>query len=179
MKYFKKLLGERVYLSPMNPEDAETYAKWLNDLSVTENLGMSGAAISVAGEQEWIRKNAQGLQFAIVKSENDALIGTCGFNAVDQARQCAELGIFIGSEDDRGCGYGAEALSLLAGFGFDYLNLNNIMLKVFAFNTRAIRCYRKVGFREIGRRRQAYYLKGEYHDDVFMDLIRSEFYANR
>ena len=31
MKYFKKIIGERLYLSPMNPEDAETYVKWLSD----------------------------------------------------------------------------------------------------------------------------------------------------
>jgi RimJ/RimL family protein N-acetyltransferase len=65
-------------------------------------------------------------------------------------------------------------MSLLIDFGFNYLNLNNIMLKVFAFNERAINCYKKAGFKEIGRRRQAYYLKGKYHDQIFMDIIRSD-----
>ena len=39
MKYFKKIVGERLYLSPMNVEDAETYVKWMSDRSVTDNLG--------------------------------------------------------------------------------------------------------------------------------------------
>ena len=46
---------------------------------------------------------------------------------------------------------------------FDYLNLNNIMLKVFSFNESAINCYKKIGFKEIGRRRQCYYLKGKFY----------------
>ena len=39
MKYFKKFVGKRIYLSPMNIEDAETYVKWLNDFNVTNGLG--------------------------------------------------------------------------------------------------------------------------------------------
>ena len=39
MKYFKKIVGERLYLSPMNVEDAETYVKWLSDREVTDTLG--------------------------------------------------------------------------------------------------------------------------------------------
>lgn len=39
MKYFKKLVGENIYLSPMNIDDAQHYAKWLNDCSITDNLG--------------------------------------------------------------------------------------------------------------------------------------------
>lgn len=174
MKYYKKLVGHKVYLSPMCLGDAETYTKWLNDLSVTENLGTSSNMVSVAGEQEWISKNSQGTQFAIVKIENDELIGNCGFNALNQLRQCAEVGIFIGDEENRNHGYGSEAMSLLISFGFNYLNLNNIMLKVFAFNDRAINCYKRAGFNVIGRRRQAYYLKGKYYDEIFMDIIRSD-----
>ncbi len=32
MRYFKKIAGERVYLSPINVEDAEKYTEWINDL---------------------------------------------------------------------------------------------------------------------------------------------------
>ena len=31
MKYFKKLVGDKIYLSPRNIEDAELYVKWMND----------------------------------------------------------------------------------------------------------------------------------------------------
>lgn len=174
MNYFKKLIGKRVYLSPMNVEDVETYVKWLNDFSVTDGLGTSCRITSLENEKEWILQNSDKYQFAIVSLESDKLIGNCGIQGIEQLRQCAEVGLFIGDEENRNKGYGEEALNLLLNYGFDYLNLNNIMLKVFSFNERAISCYKKVGFKEIGRRRQSYYLKGKFYDEVYMDILKGE-----
>ena len=78
----------------------------------------------------------------------------------------------------RSNGYGTESLRLLLDYGFNYLNLNNIHLGVKAFNERAIACYKKVGFKEYGRRREAYFLNGKYYDHVFMDILAREFKGN-
>lgn len=174
MKYYKKLVGSRIYLSPMNVEDAETYVKWLNDLNVTDGLGTSSKITSLESEKEWICQNSGQYQFAIVRLEDDKLIGNCGFQEIDQLRQCADVGLFIGDEENRNKGYGQDVLKLLLDYGFNYLNFNNIMLRVFSFNERAINCYKKVGFKEIGRRRQAYYLNGRFYDQVYMDKLRDE-----
>jgi len=174
MKYFKKIVGNRVYLSPMNVEDAETYVKWLNDLSVTDGVGSSCKITSIDSEIEWITHNSNQYQFAIVSLEDDKLIGNCGIQGIEQIRQCAEVGLFIGDEKNRNKGYGKEVLNLLLDYSFNYLNINNIMLKVFSFNERAINCYKKVGFKEIGRRRQSYYLKGIFYDEVYMDILKEE-----
>ena len=175
MKYFKKLVGKQVYLSPMNVEDIETYVKWLNDFSVTDGIGTSDKITTVAGEKEWISKSENQYQLAIVRLEDDMLIGNCGFHEIDHLRQCAEVGLFIGEEEDRNKGYGQEVLDLLLDYGFNCLNFNNIMLKVFSFNERAINCYKRAGFKEIGRRRQSHYLKGKFHDNVFMDILKEEY----
>jgi hypothetical protein len=34
MRYFRKIIGERLYLSPVNTDDAEQYIKWMNDKAV-------------------------------------------------------------------------------------------------------------------------------------------------
>ena len=47
MKYYKKLIGKKVYLSPMNVDDVESYIKWLNDLNVTDGLGISNKIVSL------------------------------------------------------------------------------------------------------------------------------------
>jgi len=174
MKYSKKIVGKHVYLSPMDVEDAEIYVKWLNDFNVTDGLGTSCLITSLKSEKEWLMNNSNQYQFAIVRLEDDKLIGSCGIQEIDQLRQCAEVGLFIGDDENRNKGYGKEVLNLLIDYGFDYLNLNNIMLKVFSFNERAIHCYKKVGFKEIGRRRQCYYLKGRFHDSIYMDIIKEE-----
>lgn len=179
MKYFRKLSGDRVYLSPMQAEDAETYVKWLSDPCVTDGLGSSSRVLTVDAEKEWIKNNASTHQFAIIRKEDDQLIGNCGLHEIDALRQCAEVGLFIGDEENRGKGFGTEVLNLLLAHAFDTLNLNNVMLRVFSFNAQAIRCYEKVGFREMGRRRQSYFVRGRFYDEMFMDILRKEFNARR
>ena len=57
MKYFKKLLGDRIYLSPRNTEDYEIFTEWLNDFEITDYIGKSGNLISLEGEKEFLEKN--------------------------------------------------------------------------------------------------------------------------
>lgn len=177
MKYFKKIVGERIYLSPLCVEDAEKYTKWLNDFSVSDGLGRSGKVMTVEEEKQWIEKSYKDgdFYFAIVKLENDELLGNCGIHDINYRDRTAIAGIFIGEENERNNGYGTETLQLLLDYGFHYLNLNNIMLNVFSFNERAIACYKKVGFQEFGRRRKSYFLNGKYYDKVYMDIVAEEF----
>lgn len=179
MKYHKKLVGQHLYLSPMNPDDAETYVKWFNDPAVTDPLGASCRVTGLEGERQWLQSNSGEYQFAIVSLQNDRLIGNCGIQNIDHIRQTGEVGIFIGDEENRGKGYGPEVLGLLLDYGFDTLNLHNIFLRVFSFNERAIACYKKAGFQEIGRRREAYYLRGRYFDEIFMDILKSEHHSDK
>ena len=177
MKYYKKLIGERIYLSPVSIEDAEKYVEWFCDFKMTDGINKSSSLVTIEAEREWIENTLKNneLNFAIVNLENDELIGNCGFTNISYKNRIGEIGIFIGDEVKRSNGYGAESLRLLLDFGFNYLNLNNIMLTVKSFNERAIACYKKVGFKEFGRRRESYFLNGKYYDDIQMDILAREF----
>lgn len=176
MKYFKKIEGEKVYLSPMNLEDIEKYVKWMNDFSTTDGLGSSSKVTTFESERAWLINNMdkKEQQFAIVLKETDKLIGNCGFVDINHLHQKGEVGLFIGEEENRSKGYGTEALSLLVEYGFNYLNLKNIMLKVFSFNKRAIKSYEKIGFEVFGKRTEDYYLNGKWYDEYFMEILRKE-----
>ena len=176
MKYFKKIEGEKVYLSPMNLEDIEKYVKWMNDFSTTDGLGSSSKVTTFESERAWLINNMdkKEQQFAIVLKEKDELIGNCGFVDINHLHQRGEVGLFIGEEENRSKGYGTEALSLLVEYGFNYLNLKNIMLKVFSFNKRAIKSYEKIGFKVLGKRTEDYYLNGKSYDEYFMEILRKE-----
>ena len=176
MKYFRKLVGEKCYLSPINPDDAETYTQWVNDLEVTAYMYLSHQVLSLSKEREIVEKMAkEGHVFAIVDKEKDQLIGNCGLDDISSIDRTAELGIFIGDKEYWNKGYGSEATTLLLDFGFSLLNLNNIMLRVFSFNQRGIQCYRKCGFKEIGRRRQARIIGRKQYDVLYMDILSEEF----
>ena len=54
MRYYKKLLGENIYLSPMSEDDAEIFTKWMNDFGVTDYIGRSDAILTLSSEKEWL-----------------------------------------------------------------------------------------------------------------------------
>ena len=176
MKYYKKIVGERVYLSPIDPDDFETYTKWLNDISITKNMGAHRLMISALSEKEkLIEMSKAGNNYAIIKKENDVLIGNCSLMNIDYINKTAEFGIFIGEEENRNIGLGTESAKLLLEFGFRILNLNNIMLRVFSFNAGAIKAYIKAGLKEFGRRTGSQILNGKYYDEIYMEALANEF----
>ena len=177
MKYFKKLIGEKCYLSPIRIEDAEQYCEWINDLEVIRFLSLPSQQIGITKEkailEDMIKRGAQ--IFAIIDKEKDELIGNCSLFDIDHLHQKAELGIFIGDKNYWGKGYGTEATKLLLDYGFNILNLNNIMLKVYSYNKRGIRSYEKCGFKVIGSRREVKIIGGKKYDEIYMDILVSEF----
>ena len=176
MKYFRKITGDKVYLSPISAEDAETYCSWLNDPLVSGNIDGAAKVYSLEAEREYIEKikkeNAH--IYAIVLKETDTLIGNIGIEDIDATSRTATIGMFIGDEENRGKGYGSEALRLACRYAFDRLNMHSLHLWVFSFNERAMNVYKKVGFREVGRMRESYYLDGKYHDSILMDILRDD-----
>ena len=175
MKYFPKLIGSRIYLSPMCIDDAPIYVKWLNNKLVSENVGLDGKTITLESEVKWIRKNQNKYYFAIVLKENNELVGNISFNNIDLIHRSATLNIMIGEEEKRGQGYGKEAIKLLLEYGFNNLNLNNVMLKVYSFNRGAIKMYESLGFKKFGTRHNSYYFKGKFYDEIQMEILKEEY----
>jgi RimJ/RimL family protein N-acetyltransferase len=174
--YIKKLIGTNCYLSPIDPGDAEQFTIWLNDMEITTNLPLYDAVISAGQERTFLEQLSKEHHYSIIDREKDVLLGNCGFTNLDTLNQNAEAGICIGNKAYWNKGYGTEALSLLADYGFKALNLHAILIKVYSYNQRAQRCYEKVGFKPIGIRREALYRNLTRHDIVYMDLLVSDFY---
>mgnify|MGYP000615538824 CR=1 FL=1 len=176
MRYYRKLVGQRLFLSPVNPEDAESYTAWINDLETSLNLTFAPKIVSERKEREILEHmSKEGVNFAIVELDSETLMGNCGLLNIDQVHRTAELGIFLGEAERRGRGYGREAIELLLDYSFNLLNLHSIMLRVRSYNPMGIDCYRKIGFREIGRRRESVMVGGRYYDEIFMDILAEEF----
>jgi RimJ/RimL family protein N-acetyltransferase len=174
--YFKKLVGKKCYLSPIEVNDAKKYTEWLNDIELLLNLQMYNGVISLENEKEFLINLSKDHNYSIIDLEKNELIGNCGFLDIDYVNQAAETGIFIGNKNYWNKGYGTEALSLLIDYGFKALNFHNIILRVYGYNKRGIKCYERIGFKIIGKRREALYRNLEKHDIVYMDILSNEFY---
>jgi len=175
----KKLTGTKVYLAPINPEDAAKYTEWLNDFEVTKYLTLASMPLSLEKEREVLSRLATEHNYAIVDAATDELVGNAGLMDLDCVNRTAEVGIFLGDKTKWNKGFGTEALTLLVDYAFYVLGVRNLMLKAFDFNHRGLACYRKVGFKEIGRRRKARFWNGEVRDIVLMDLLAEDFGPTR
>ncbi len=177
MRYFRKLVGTKCFLTPVNVDDAETYTAWLNDLEVTRTLGLAGSPISLGYERQILEKVAQEHVYGIVDLETELLIGNVGLHNIDHLHRTCIIGILIGNKEYWGKGYGPEAMRLLLGFAFDYLNMHSVKLMVYDFNERGYASYKKLGFKEAGRWRDGVLREGRYHDVIMMDILEEEFRA--
>lgn len=176
MKYFKKLVGDRIYLSPRNSDDVEIFTEWLNDFKTTDYLGRSSIVTTLDDEKKYLEENVTAeASFVIVTINENKMIGTVSLESINHINRCATLGIFIGDKEFRNKGYGTEAIKLILEYGFKYLNLKNIKLDLMEFNERALNCYKKCGFKEYGRRRKCKFVNGKYYDTIEMDILAEEF----
>ena len=176
-KYFKKLIGDRIYFSPISLEDTEEYLDMVNEIKVSVGLGciVYTGIVDFESEKEVLSSLKKGKNFAVRLLENNELLGNIGFNSIGEIHRTAEIGIMLGNPKYQRKGYGMEALNLLLDYGFSFLNLRNIYLKVFEYNEAAYNLYKKAGFREVGRLRKAVEIMGKTYDEIIMDMLKEEF----
>ncbi len=176
MKYFRKLIGDKCYLSPVSLDDVEKYTEWINDMETGQFVLFASGVYDIDKERltlEYLMKNS--IIFAIVDKDTNKVIGNCGIHNKSEVHRTGTFGIFIGDKSYWSQGYGAEATMLILDYAFNLLNLNSINLDVVAFNARGIKCYEKCGFKYMGKRRDGIFMAGSYHDVLIYDILASEF----
>lgn len=170
------ITGERVALGPARRDLIPLYQRWINDFEVQRNIGQLSMPFSLDAETVWyddMVKSAPSF-FTIYELPSVQPIGSTDLHDMDVRNGTAEFGILIGEADARGKGIGTEVTRLMADYAFSVLGLNNVMLRVHAYNAGAIRAYEKAGFREVGRRRSATAMGGRRWDLIFMDCVPSD-----
>ena len=170
------IVGDRIYLRPLEVEDADAFVSWLSDEEVRKYLGGT-TPFNRIREREYIEglyKDDRNINLGIVLKDGDELIGATGLEDISFPNRNAEMGIVIGNKDCWSQGYGTEAVKLILRYGFDELNLHKIFLRVFCYNPRAIRSYEKAGFRREVVLPEHAYLGGEYCDEYVMSILEDE-----
>lgn len=112
--------------------------------------------------------------FAIHTREENRFIGKALVEWVDWANSNGFIRLGIGAAEDRGKGYGSQALSMLLRYAFCELNLYRVTAVVPAYNEGALRLFQKFGFMEEARRCKALYRDGEFWDIHSLGLLNTE-----
>jgi RimJ/RimL family protein N-acetyltransferase len=168
--------GQLIRLRAREESDLENFYRWINDWDTVKYLGARYPR-SRKFEQEWLASGdpAYGLgQFIAETLDDSKPIAWVGLHSATPEDRAASLGIAIGDKSHLEGGYGTDIMRTVCRFGFEMMNLHRIDLTVFDWNTRAIRCYEKVGFQHEGVLRDGMFKAGRWNQLVYMGLLRGE-----
>jgi len=173
------LNGEKIYLRPIEAEDAKFLSRGENEPIVRESLFLA-LPVSLTTEQEKIEqyiKSKEAIVLIIVEKETDKPVGGTAFFRIDYISRAAIFYLVILDPAYWSKGFGTEATQLMVDYAFKTLNLNRIQLHVCAENAPAIKIYQRVGFQQEGVLRQAMFRNGNYVDFWVMGILRNDWLA--
>lgn len=175
--YYKKIVGEDIYLSPMDyKNEVDVVTRWLNeDYDIAYNNSFYQTIFTNEKVFKLLEDWSNGdCALSIVTKDNDTFIGHISLFHYRKIENGATLGIYI-DEAYRGKGYGKQAITLLLEYAFKTLNYNFIRIEVFAYNKKALALYRSLGFQDAGSYRRGKYHQGNYYDTMVLDILKEEF----
>jgi RimJ/RimL family protein N-acetyltransferase len=170
--------GDKVLIRAVETGDLQYYNIWSGDLELMELFSFV-IDFSIHNESRGRYEPNDGLlstiNFTIVEKDGRKPIGKCSIEEIDYVNKKCTCRMYIGDKNSRDKGYGTESMKLLMEYAFNDLNLNRMGLWVFDFNKRAMRCFKKCGFKVEGIMREGLYRDGRYHDVYFMGILRDEY----
>lgn len=135
----------------MAREDASHVVKWNRGTDADFLQQWSGRGYHYPITEEAIKdriEQSQGSSYRVYKIINQKeIIGTIELMNIDEVGKKATVGRFLLAPEYRGKGYGTKVLEQFTKEIFSHTKLELLDLYVFKFNTSAIHCYEKVGFR--------------------------------
>ena len=88
--------------------------------------------------------------------------GAIWLEKIDLLKKAACIGLFIGDSKCWGKGIGSQSIYLILDIAFRKMNLDYVWLHVRETNSRAIRCYEKIGFKTIKQCGPKYFADGSF-----------------
>jgi RimJ/RimL family protein N-acetyltransferase len=104
---------------------------------------------------------------------DDAFVGVFRIDRLDLINRNAYVGADV-TPALRGQGHAGEMFEYFLAYLFDQYGLHRVSLVTLATNSPALSLYRKLGFVEEGRERQAIFRNGRFQDLIAMGLLADE-----
>jgi RimJ/RimL family protein N-acetyltransferase len=135
--------------------------------------------VSEAQQEAWFQSvstSRTSRRYVARRREDDAFVGVFRIDRIDPLNRNAYVGADV-APGLRGQGYGAEMFGYFLRYLFEQCGLHRVALVTLETNAPALSLYRKLGFVEEGRERQAIFRDGRFQDLVAMGLLADEWRA--
>ena len=147
----------------------DDYLVMVNDPNIQDFIFVEPNDFSYDDEVEWVKSCNCNEEYAysVIDRKSGKFVGNVSFKNI--CGTSAEIGICITpSFQDKH--YGTEILKRMLDYGFNDFGLDEICLKVFSHNSRAIHCYKNVGFAQYDVVKSVKKSNGLDIDEIYMKV---------
>lgn len=170
------LLGERIRLRALEPQDVATLYQWENDTAIwvasNTQVPFSKFVLEqyIAASHLDLHTNKQ-LRLMITTKEG-LDVGAIDLFDFDSQHQRAGIGILVAEKIDRGKGYATEALNLLIQYCFTQLHLHQLYCNITIDNEASIQLFKKHNFAITGIKKDWIRVGDSFVDELLLQLVR-------
>lgn len=130
-----------------NLGDAENFAKSRQELNTLAQIGAYGNSYTYESVAKYMPSPSLNIGnkkiFSILSNEDSRYLGDIRLEKLNDTSY--QIGIVI-VQNERGKGYGSDAIRTLSNYAFKNLGVDKIYLRVYKNNPRAISLYLRLGF---------------------------------
>lgn len=176
---FELIVGQKINLRPMRPEDAPSIRLHAKDRDVAKytliphpyRLADAERFLEYSEEQVML---GRGMHFGIEDKATNQIIGVVGLEGIDHNNRRTEIGYWLGRKYWNQ-GFVTEAVCLVLRYAFTELNMKRVYAHVFPGNVASERLLLRCGFTYEGVLRSACYRRGRWFDCIVYAILREEF----
>lgn len=173
---FPVLDTERFRLRKIELTDASNMYSYFSQDRVTEfydleTFSSKQQAVELIESLLFRYQSRKQIRWGIARKENNELIGTCGFHALEKDHFKAEIGYEL-HPDYWGSGVMAEVIAKVVNYGFNEMGLNRIEAFYDPLNHASRRVLEKNGFEFEGILRKRFFEKGKFVDAAISALLK-------
>ncbi|HET9950683.1 MAG TPA: GNAT family protein [Candidatus Eisenbacteria bacterium] len=173
------LVGETIYLRPLESEDGPEVAAWFREAEFGGRFanGLPVSEEAARRQIETLTRDERQIGLAVALRADDRLVGAVRLYRLSPQRRSGGCRLALAPASSfRGAAAAArEVTRLVLAYAFDTLNLNRVYVHLPASDHAARTRYAAAGFREEGILRQEAWRDGRYEDVAVLALLREEY----
>ena len=153
----------------MEKEDLSLLKEWVNDIEFEGEYESISQQTKTDLEKQYDQLTDGGWFF--VEKKDGGKIGYVAHYVV--SGKLTEIGYSL-VPDERGKGYGTEAVSIMVDYLFLSKDIVRIQVKTDPRNAASERVLEKAGFEREGIMRKSFFCRGVWRDTVLLSILREE-----
>ncbi len=171
------LKGEHIRLRALETDDLDFLYELENNLTVWEISGTTTPYSRHVLKQYLDNAHrdiydVKQLRLCIC-DKNDKAIGLIDLFDFDPKNHRAGMGIVVLEDKNRNRGVGTEAILLMMDYAFSTLALRQLFANVVVGNDASIHLFKKLGFQEVGIKKDWIFSNGMYKDEILFQKLKT------